>query len=281
MSVSVLPFTHPDCHNCAEDFALLADTSVCAGEPVLLNAASLSQDTFEVRFEAFPDYSLGNGNHPHNNPYISPIAVNSLGYSTLLNPIAQITSVCIDIETDFVADLNIFLRAPDGKQLELSTGNGGAGDNYKITCFSPSAIVPIVGNAAPFNGAYMPEGNWTNLNNAQVDGDWQLVVSDGFGINQYGKVKWWSIGFNYFNPVTYSWSNGGSLSCTNCPNPTATPFSTTTRSHRHRQFQLPAPRRCCHHDDHTFPRTFRFGSHQHGRRCDDLGLGCRAGCEQL
>ena len=228
VSVSVLPSTHPDCHKCAENYPLLADTSVCAGEPVLLNAASLSQDTFEVRFEAYPDYSLGNGNHPHNNPYASPIAVNSLGYNTLTNPAAQIASVCIDIETDFDADLNIYLRAPDGKQLELSTGNGAAGDHYKITCFSPSATIPVAGNAAPFNGTYIPEGNWASLNNAQVNGDWKLMVSDGFGINQYGKVKWWSIGFNYFNNVTYNWTNGGTLSCTNCPNPTATPLLTTT-----------------------------------------------------
>lgn len=228
ITLPVLPFTHPDCHICNANYALLSDTSVCFGQPVALNAETLDQDTFEVRFEAYPDYKIGNANHPHSNPYASPIAVNSLGYNTLTNPLTQITSICIDIETDFAADLNIYLRAPDGKQLELSTGNGAAGDNYKITCFTPSATNSIIGNAAPFNGTYKPEGNWTTLNNAQVNGDWKLLVSDGFGINQFGKVKWWSIGFNYFNNVTYTWTNTATLSCSNCPNPVATPSATTT-----------------------------------------------------
>jgi gliding motility-associated-like protein len=228
ITVPVLPPTHPNCHTCSGDYPALRDTAVCLGQPVALNVASLNQDTFEVRFEAYPDYAIGNGNHPHSNPYASPIAVNSLGYNTLITPLTQVASVCMDIETDFDADLNIYLRAPDGKQLELSTGNGAAGDNYKITCFTPSATTPIVGSAAPFNGTYKPEGNWANLNNAQVNGDWKLLVSDGFGINQYGKVKWWSIGFNYFNTQTYTWTNTATLSCGNCPNPVANPVSDAT-----------------------------------------------------
>ena len=228
VDISVLPFTHPACYRCADNHKILGDTSVCAMEPVLLNAGTTAPDTFEVRFEAYPDYKLGNGNHPHNNPYLSPISVNSMGYNFLSTPLTQITSVCMDIETDFDADLNVYLRSPDGKQLELTTGNGAAGDNYKITCFSPAATLPIVGNTAPFNGTYKPEGNWASLNNAVVNGDWKLVVSDGFGINQYGKVKWWSIGFNFFNASTYSWTNNATLSCNNCPAPVAMPSATTT-----------------------------------------------------
>ncbi len=228
VSVVVLPPTHPDCYVCATNFPQLPDTSICAGEPVSFSASSLAPSTQELRFEAFPDYRLGNGNHPHANPYASPIGVNSLGFNFLTNPIQQITSVCMDIETDFDSDINIFLRAPGGQQLMLSTGNGGAGDNYKITCFSPSASVPIVGQAAPFNGTYIPEGNWNGLSGAQMNGDWSLVVSDGFAPAQFGKVKWWSIGFNAQNNVGYNWTNAASLSCANCPTPTATPSSTTT-----------------------------------------------------
>jgi len=228
VNVSVLPFTHPACFSCQSSYLSLRDTAVCEGEPVLLDAGSLNPAQLEVQFESYPDYSLGNGNHPHNNPYAAPISINSVGYNLLTNPAAQITSVCIDIETDFDADLHIYLRSPDGKQLELSTGNGGAGDNYKITCFSPSATTPIVGSLAPFNGTYQPEGMWTALNNAVVNGDWKLMVSDGFGINQMGKVKWWSIGFNYDNSVDYTWTNSASLSCNNCATPTATPAATST-----------------------------------------------------
>ena len=228
VNIAVLPFTHPDCYSCHNQYAAPADTSVCDGESVGLNASFQGITPQQVRFEAFPDYRIGNGNHPHVNPYNSPIAVNSLGYSLLSNPTTQIESVCIDLETDFDADMNIYLRSPDGKQLELSTGNGGGGDNYKITCFTPTAVTPIVGSTAPFNGSYLPEGAWSNLNNAVVDGNWQLLVSDGFGVNQLGKLKWWSITFNVPTVVNYIWSNAGSLSCNNCPTPVATPSVPTT-----------------------------------------------------
>ena len=228
VNFSVLPFTHPDCFSCNAQYAVLSDTSVCEGEGATLDASFQGITPQQVRFEAFPDFAIGNGNHPHANPYSSPIAVNSLGYNLLNTPAVQIESVCIDLETDFNADMNIYLRSPDGKQLELSTGNGGAGDNYKITCFTPSAVTPIIGSAAPFNGSYLPEGPWTNLNNAVVDGNWQLRVSDGFGVNQFGKLKWWSITFNVPTLVNYTWSNAATLSCTNCPAPVATPLSPTT-----------------------------------------------------
>ncbi|MCC6410800.1 MAG: proprotein convertase P-domain-containing protein [Saprospiraceae bacterium] len=228
VNVSVLPFTHPDCYSCNDQYATLSDTSVCDGESVALDASFQGITPQPVRFEAFPDYRIGNGNHPHTNPYSSPIAVNSLGFNLLTNPTTQIESICIDLETDFDADMNIYLRSPDGKQLELSTGNGGGGDNYKITCFTPTAVTPIVGSTAPFNGSYIPEGAWSSLNNAVVDGNWQLLVSDGFGVNQLGKLKWWSITFNVPTNVNYTWSNAGSLSCTNCPTPIASPSVPTT-----------------------------------------------------
>jgi gliding motility-associated-like protein len=228
VNISVLPFTHPDCFTCLEDYAGPLDTTICSGATVDLNAAYLGPLNQEIRFEAFPDYPLGNGNHPHNNPFQSPIAVNSLGFSSIMNAATQIRRICIAIETDFNADLNIYLRSPDGKQLELSTGNGGSGDNYNITCFEAGAPTAITAGISPFNGSFRPEGSWNNLNGALVNGDWKLVVSDGFGINQVGKVKWWSISFDAQTTVNYNWSNAGSLSCNNCPNPQASPASNSS-----------------------------------------------------
>jgi subtilisin-like proprotein convertase family protein len=228
LTVAVLPPTHPDCHSCGPASDVIPDTTVCSGIPVSINAAALAPPNQEVRFEAYPEYRFGNGNHPHANPYLSPINVSSLGYSLITLPAVQITSVCMDVETDFDADLNIFLQAPSGQLLELSTGNGGSGDNYKITCFTPTATTPVIGQAAPFNGTYKPEGNWNALQGAGVNGSWALRVSDGFAPNQYGTVKWWSIGFNVNNNVTYNWSSGPGLSCYNCATPIATPGNTTT-----------------------------------------------------
>jgi gliding motility-associated-like protein len=228
LRVAVLPFTHPDCFSCQNEYPALRDTAVCAGQSVQFDGSALAGTTQTVRFESTPDYPFGAATHPHGDPHLSPIAVSSLGFNTLTNPIAQIHSVCVDIETDFAADLNIILRAPDNKQLILSTGNGGSGDNYKITCFAPSATVPIIGQPAPFNGTFMPEGMWSSLNNAQINGDWSLVVSDGFGLNQVSRLKSWNIAFNIPNTINYTWASSTGLSCANCPNPVATPSNSNS-----------------------------------------------------
>ncbi|MCC7244958.1 MAG: proprotein convertase P-domain-containing protein, partial [Saprospiraceae bacterium] len=227
VNIPVLPPTHPDCHSCNQAFTALRDTAVCAGSAVELNAVSLLPPQQEVRFEAFPDYAFGYANHPPLNPYASALAVNSMGYNFLTDPVNQITEVCLDLETDFDADIQLYLRSPDGKILELSTGNGGSGDNYKTTCFSPTAITPIVGQTAPFNGTYQPEGNWTSLSGAVVNGDWQLLAADNGGPTKLGRLKGWNIGFVFNNSFSYDWTNSVSLSCDFCPAPVAMPAATT------------------------------------------------------
>lgn len=228
LRVQVLPFSHPACRHCNPLYPLLRDTFVCTGASVALEVTNQQTIPQEIRFESFPDYRIGNGNHPHQNPYASILAVNSLGYNALTNPLAQISSVCVDLETDFNSDITLALKAPDGKIMELSSGNGGSGDNYKIVCFSPLAAVPIATATLPFNGIYIPEGNWNSLTNSPATGNWSLLVSDGFGISQYGRVKWWSIGFNFNNSVNYFWSPAAGLTCNNCADPIATPGHTTT-----------------------------------------------------
>jgi gliding motility-associated-like protein len=227
VNVSVLPITHPDCYKCGNNLTPIRDTAVCLGQSVPLQTNSTGVTNQVIQFEAYPDYPFGNGNHPHNNPYTSAIAINSLGYTTLTDAANQIDKICIDIETDYDSDLNIYLKSPDNKTLELSTGNGGTGDNYKVTCFKSTAATSIIGSAAPFNGNYRPEGMWTSLNGAQVNGNWKLVTSDGFGPTKVGKIKNWSIAFKSPITTTYAWQANPTLSCTNCPNPTATPTSTT------------------------------------------------------
>ncbi len=228
LNVNVLPFTHPECYNCKINYNTPADTIVCANAPVTLDASTQLSPNLEVRFESAPSYKFGASNHPHSNPYIAPVNVNSLGYTLLTNPIAQIQSVCMDINTDFDADVFVYLRSPDNKQIELTTANGGSGDNYKVTCFSPTSSTPINSGMAPFNGTFAPEGNWSALNGAQVNGDWKLYVSDGFGQNQLGTLNSWSIGFNVATSTAYSWSPATGLSCNNCPNPVATLSQPTT-----------------------------------------------------
>lgn len=227
INIQVLPSTHPLCHTCGEILTPAPDTVVCVGESVSIDVMGSTSTIDSITFESYDNYALGASNHPVANPYNSVIGINSITPGTIANATQDIISVCMDISTDFDADLQIFLRSPNNQLLMLSTNNGGSGDNYTQTCFSPSAITPITSGAAPFTGNFQPEGSWAVLNGAPINGNWTLRVSDAFGLNAMGKVNWWSITFRSQNNLTYTWTPTGGLSCNNCPTPVATPLNNT------------------------------------------------------
>ncbi len=89
----------------------------------------------------------------------------------------------ISINHPNVADLDVFLVAPDGTRVELTTDNGGTGDNYVNTIFDDQAGPSIVGSAAPFTGRFRPEGSLAALNFRNANGTWRLEVTDDTGGN--------------------------------------------------------------------------------------------------
>ncbi len=105
----------------------------------------------------------------------------------VLHDISTLQSVCINIQHGWDDDLDIYLMAPNGHFVELSTDNGSNGDNYTNTCFSPSASVDIRGGfpfapatAAPFTGSFQPEGLWSDILGTPISGTWKLGVVDDF-----------------------------------------------------------------------------------------------------
>ncbi|MEM6964909.1 MAG: proprotein convertase P-domain-containing protein [Bacteroidota bacterium] len=227
--ITILPPTHPDCFSCPEPQSTLQDTTICDGLPVQIDATnSGGLASQSITFESFPLYPLGFSNHPPTDPYAAPIEVTTINPLILTDPQTQICGVCLDLETDFAADIRIFLSAPTGEIMELSTGNGGAGDNYTNTCFSPTATTPITSGSAPFTGDFVPEGDWSDLTGATINGTWELLITDGFGVNDLGLFNSWSICFNTENNVVYEWSPVAGLSCYDCPDPVASPTVTST-----------------------------------------------------
>ena len=228
LSVEVLPSTHPDCHNCEDNVSIPNDEIICAGDTLQFDISTSLELATEVTFESVPYYALGFSNHPPSNPFNSTINVNSVAPAQIANATAQIESVCFNLETDYDGDIQVFLRAPSGEMLELTTGNGGSGDDYVNTCFTPMAATPINSGTAPFTGNFQPEGSWAVLNGADMTGPWTLLVGDQFGINELGILNSWSITFNSMNSIAYSWSPPTAISCTNCPDPEVYPVTSTS-----------------------------------------------------
>jgi gliding motility-associated-like protein len=138
----------------------------------------------------------------------------------------MIESVCLDITHIASADLDIFLIAPDGKFLELSTDNGQILNNFGQICFVPDPSAPlIVGSPSPFSGNYQPEGPWNFLNGAPVNGTWTLqVTDDGFYFD--GTINSWSINFASIYDIEYAWTPTTNINYVDSPivvvNPTVT-----------------------------------------------------------
>ena len=90
-------------------------------------------------------------------------------------------NVNIDLVHTFDADLDMFLTSPLGTIVELSTDNGGSGENFTCTEFDDEAVDPITGGVAPFTGSFQPEGMLSDFDGENAVGDWLLCITDDAG----------------------------------------------------------------------------------------------------
>lgn len=228
LNFEVLPPSHPDCYNCNLDFEEQEDVVLCEGEVANLDVSQIPPIAQPITFERFPLYPVGFANHPPGNAYRSPLNVNSINPLIITNPLADIVSVCFSLNTDFAADVNVSLEAPDGSVVPLSIANGGGSNlGFVNTCFAPTALMSINGGSPPYTGSFQPEGNWNSLIGSPINGEWELLITDAFGPLQFGELLEWSITFNNENEYTYTWTPAAGLNCSNCPTPVASPSSST------------------------------------------------------
>ncbi|GAA4116564.1 hypothetical protein GCM10022393_17250 [Aquimarina addita] len=110
-------------------------------------------------------------------------------------------NVGINIEHTYTEDLTITLIAPDGiTEVQLSSENGGASDNYTNTIFDDEATESITDGSAPFTGSFTPEENLGNLDGSSSLGDWTLFIEDGFN-QDGGQLLDWTLQLCDGNPV--------------------------------------------------------------------------------
>ncbi|MBP6826766.1 MAG: choice-of-anchor L domain-containing protein [Saprospiraceae bacterium] len=211
---------------------LRPDTTICTGsQPLSLDGTLAVQLPTPPSFTNQQDFSIA----PVNTTIISPIVVS--GVQPVLLDSGVIKSVCMNITHAWDDDLDIFLIAPGGQFLELTTDNGANGDNYANTCFTPLAATKIVppglpfapASSTPFNGEWSPEGPWSDLwdGDFPTNGTWKLQLRDdanGFA----GTLRDWTITFEPTYKVNYKWAPVAGLSCPSCPVTDANPAQTTT-----------------------------------------------------
>ncbi|MFH1320191.1 MAG: gliding motility-associated C-terminal domain-containing protein [Bacteroidota bacterium] len=204
------------------------DTVICNGSNTMLYGSVTISDSIGIAFSNTTNYAIPDDDD-NGNIYSTTIGVQSTvtvsGLCTQNVVNGFIESVCLNIQHIRDNNLDIFLACPDGTWIQLSTDNGGFGDDYTNTCFTPTSVTPITSGGAPFTGNFLPEGNFTNLNGCSTNGVWTLNVQDDGG-GSTGTLLDWTIIFN--NDTCISWTPGSTLSDSTILNPTATPANSTT-----------------------------------------------------
>jgi len=151
---------------------------------LFLGATSFAQ-TFSGATGNIPDNSCNSNNE-------FQVAVSGIG---TLGSSKYLSSVSLDISHTYVADLEIYLVSPGGTTtIELSTDNGGSGDNYVNTVFADDASQSITSGFAPFTGNFRPEDELSNFNGNNADGSWILKVCDDSNLD-IGVLNSWSLTF--------------------------------------------------------------------------------------
>ena len=206
------------------DLQLPNDMTICLGGSAQLSANAAPLPSTLIRtfsnntITAIPD---GNTTGITSNVTVSGVAPNTVG----TNPIQRI---CLNIAHPSDNNLDISLIAPNGTVIDLSSDNGGTGDNYTNTCFVTGAT-SIASGTAPFTGDFAPEGSLTGagISASAVNGTWGLRVIDDSGGN-IGSLINWSIQFAQANSITYSWSPTTNMTNANTLSPTVSPTVNTT-----------------------------------------------------
>jgi autotransporter-associated beta strand protein len=152
---------------------------------------------------------------------ITDFATNSssMFVSGITSAVAKVT-VSMNITHTFDGDLDIYLVAPDGTTVELTTDNGGSGDNYGTGCpdgtrtaFDDSAATSILAGSAPYVGTFRSEEALSKFRGVNPNGFWTLQVADDAS-GDTGTLNCWSL---FISPATST--NGGGV-CDLCPNVT-------------------------------------------------------------
>lgn len=153
----------------------------------------------------------GNGGTITNDGYFTEftLKVEEPGHKNL-NATFGLKEIKIDLQHTNDWELVMYLRAPDGTQIELSSVAGQGGQNYSQTCFSGDAEVSIKCGKPPFTGRFKPVDYIGTINNGQnPNGKWTLLIKDWLASEHSGKLNNWELVFgdNALVPVVLKTSN--------------------------------------------------------------------------
>ena len=118
----------------------------------------------------------------------STITINNSNYIN-----ANVTGITVKVSLDHQrdGDLTITLTAPNGVATTLYSKAGDTGQDFDDTTFSDLATKSILAGTAPYSdGPYQPLNPLARLNGSQVNGTYQLTITDNVKNNAGTLLKW-------------------------------------------------------------------------------------------
>ncbi|WP_165903583.1 proprotein convertase P-domain-containing protein [Hymenobacter gummosus] len=175
-----------------------APTENCAGTSFTVSAAVNTYSGTAAPNAAIPDNSTTGAT--------STVTLSGAPAGAVISS-SSLIRVRLNINHAYLEDVDVYLVGPNGAgTLELTTDNGGSGDNYTNTVLSTAAtnVIGSTGNTtAPFTGTYRPESTTATapavgsyalpaaaLNGAAINGTWTLRVFDDASLLSGTLVNW-------------------------------------------------------------------------------------------
>lgn len=203
-----------------------SDTTILLGDSLSLLASLGNGLTSDLFFRKDTAYFI-----PPSSIAVVDLPVSNL-FPTQIDS-TTVVEVCVDI-LQLAGAIELYLIAPNGAMLELSKDNGGFA-SFNNSCFSIHAtdLITNYNNGNIYNGSnlppdssFIPQGDWQNLYGGQTSSLWQLAIRQN-STSFPSQLNYFSMQFG--GGYDYTWSAlDSSLSCTNCPNPTVSPDTTTS-----------------------------------------------------
>ena len=111
----------------------------------------------------------------------------------------------ITMSGDNNADLNVYIKSPDGKRVKLFDDVGLNSSHFRNTIFDDEASASIANAKGPFTGICKPEGKLSDLDGRNSKGTWKLEITDDW---PNGAATLNSLRVVIENPIMISWLPG-------------------------------------------------------------------------
>jgi len=144
---------------------------------------------------AYYTLTTGVNNAPEFGSTDTPISiVDNMTFTSTVAVVEDETVLDVDVRLNIThtydGDLDIFLIGPEGTRVELTSDNGGTGEDFTDTIFDDEAPASITTGSAPFTGRFQPEGSLATLDGLAANGNWTLEVTDDAGVDQGNLLGW-------------------------------------------------------------------------------------------